>query len=138
MLVAVLRRRVSHPLANLGSDGVVGLMLDTQTQKRIRAIMPPDIFESYWKAVETLGTTDLIVFLDPSETEYQILRRQECLDSPADALNQTISRPASETAKFLTSEGAAAFWLVVYFPENPVVTSVIAKRTASATKGPPN
>ncbi|TKD12364.1 hypothetical protein [Polyangium fumosum] len=98
---------------------------------RLHNLIDDRLFEAYWAAVEHFGTTDLVLYFD-TEVEVDPVTayvRERLLADPSAPkfLAEKVSKPAKDTAVELKS-GSTAFWLIVSFPDETIITAVNAQR----------
>ena len=105
---------------------------------RVRELIDDQLFEFFWDAAKHFGTTDLVITFD-TEAEVdpiQASAREQLIAAPdaPDFIRQTFAAPASEQAPELKGTGAAAFWLLAFFPESEgVAVAVNAQRVGESS-----
>ena len=104
-----------------------GVKLDA----RLQDLIDERLFEAYWAAVEHFGTTDLVLHFDTAAEVDPVIAnvRERLLADPAAPKNlaEKLSKPAKDTAAELKG-GSTAFWLIVSFPDEMIITAVNAQR----------
>jgi hypothetical protein len=98
---------------------------------RVKKLVDERLYDTYWRAVEHFGTTDLVVFLETERVENAVnvlLRKTVIEDFDASSrIVEMMSVPASEMGNPL-GEGASTFWFVAIFSDGASVVRVVAKR----------
>jgi len=98
---------------------------------RLYALIDDHLVEAYWASVDHIGTTDLVLCFDTAAEVDPVTAhvREGLLADPAapKVLTKKVSKPAKDTAVELKS-GSTAFWLIVFFPDEAIITAVNAQR----------
>lgn len=105
-------------------------MIEITGDERLRELIDERLFAAFWDAANHFKTADLVLYFDTlaEGNPIQAFVRETMLENdPPEALKSKIRKPAKDAAQILR-QTEVAFWLVVSFPEDMVIASVVASR----------
>ena len=126
------------PLRSSGGRAGVAPMVDepdsdqSENMDAAKALVTNELYEAYWRSVDELGTTDLVLVRDMSMPSSRVvMTREQCLADPRtpDFLREKAMGLPNETATH-TGASTASFWLAVFFPDDFIVLAVNGTRMA--------
>jgi hypothetical protein len=103
---------------------------DSENMSAAKALVTNELYAEYWRRVEELGTTDLVLVRDMSHPSAGIaMTREQCLADPRtpDFLREKAARLPRESATEPVSP-TASFWLAVFYPDDFIVLAVNGTR----------